>query len=98
MSILLLFCISKLYLVQAGMSTRVTNHTCAWAHMCKNRGHRYFKHHCPVVISNLNAVPEYWHKYPASKLSSMSRSSVLILAHIIKNNVNSAYCPCFINI
>ena len=82
----------KPHLVQAGTSMRVANHTRAWTHTCKNGGSCYFKHLCPVVISNLNHLLEYWHNYPMLKLSSMSCSSALILAHIIKNNFNSAYC------
>ena len=93
---ILLLCISKPHLVQASMSTRLSNHTCAWIHTYKNGGYRYFKHLCPVVISNSNPVSEYWHEYPALKLSSMSHSSALILVHIIKNNFNSTYCPCLI--
>ena len=61
---------------------------------CKNGGYHNFKCRCAVVIGNSNPVLEYWHKYPALKLFSMSRSSALILAHIIKNNFNSAHCPC----
>ena len=66
------------------------------AHTCKNGGYCYFKRHCPIVISNSNPVSEYWHRYPALKLSSMSRSSTYTLAHIIMNNFNSVYCPCLI--
>ena len=78
------------------MSTSVVNHTRGWTHMCKTDGYRYFKCLCPVVISNSNPLSEYWHKYTVLKLSSMSRSSALILMHIIKNNFNSAYCLCII--
>ena len=88
--------ISKPHLVQAGTSMRVANHTCAWTHACKNHGYHYFKRLCPVVISNSNPVSEYWHKYPVLNLSSMSRSSASIMPHIIKNNFNSAYCPCLL--
>ena len=95
-SILLLLHISKPHLVPAGMSTRVANHTHAWIHMCKNGGYHYFKRLFSVVISNSNPLSEYRHKYPTLKLSSMSRSSALILVHIIKNNFNSAYCSCLI--
>ena len=91
-----LLCISKPHLVQASLSTRVANHTHAWTHTCKNGGYCYFKLLCLVVISNSNSVSEYWHKYPTFKLSSLSHSSTLILAHIIMNNFNSAYCPCSI--
>ena len=84
-SILLLPCISKPHLFQAGTSMRVANHTRAWTRMCKNGGYRYFKRLCPVVISNLNPLLEYWHKYPVLKLSSMSSSSALILVYIIRN-------------
>ena len=45
------------------------------------------------LYGNSISVSEYWHKYPALKLSSISHSSALILVHIIKNNFNSAYCP-----
>ena len=82
--------ISKPYLVQAGTSTRVANHTRAWTHTCKNGGYHYFKRLCPVVISNSNPLSEFWHKYPTFKLSSMSRSTTLILAQIIKNNFNNS--------
>ena len=78
------------------MSTRVANQAHAWMHTCKIGGYHYFEHHCPVVVSNLNPLSEYWHKYPTSKLSSMSHSSALILAHIIKKNFNSGYCSCLI--
>ena len=66
---ILLLCVSKPHFIQDSMSMRIINHTHAWTHMCKNRGCRYFKRLCPVVISNLIAVLEYWHKYPAIKLS-----------------------------
>ena len=89
--ILVLLCISKPHLVQAATSMRVANHIHAWTHTRKNDGYRYLKRLCPVVISNSNPLSEYWHKYPALKLSSMPRSSALILAHIIKNNFNSVY-------
>ena len=95
-SILLLLCVSKLHLIQGGLSTRVANHTHAWIHTCKNGGYCYFTHLCPVVISNSNPVSEYWHKYRTLKLYSISCSSAVILAHIIKNNLNSADCPCYI--
>ena len=91
-SVLHLLCISKLHLVQ-GLSTRLVNHTCAWTHACKNGGYHYFTCLYQVVISNSISVLEYWHKYPALKLSSISWSSALILAYIIKNNFNSPYCP-----
>ena len=78
------------------VATRVADHTCACRHMCKNGGYRYFKRLCPVVISNSNPLSEYWHKYPTLKLSSMSHSSALIMVCMIKNNFNSAYCPCLI--
>ena len=60
-------------------------------HTCKKGGYHYFTHLCLVapVISNLVSVLEYWHKYPTLKLSSISHSRVLILAHIIKNNFNT---------
>ena len=45
---------------------------------------------------NSTSVLKYWHKYPTFKLSSISRSSALIVVHIIKYNFNSAYCPGFI--
>ena len=83
LSVLLLFCISKLHLVQAGLSTRVADHTCAWIHMCKNGGYHNFMYLCPVVISNSISLSEYWHKHPTSKLSLMSCSSALILTYII---------------
>ena len=95
-SILILLCISKPHLVQAGLNTSVANHTCAWTHSCKNGGYCYFMCLYPVVISKSIPVSEYWHKYSMLKLSSMSHSSMLILAHILKNNFNSAYCPCSI--
>ena len=96
LSILLLLRISKSHLVQAGMSMRVAYQARAWMHTCKIGGYHYFEHHCPVVVSNLNPLSEYWHKYPTLKLSSMSRSSALILAHIIKKNIYSGYCSCLI--
>ena len=86
--LLLLLHISK------SQSTTVINHTRAWTHTCKNGGYRYFTYLCPVVISYSIPVSEYWHKYPALNLSSISCSSALILTHIIKSNFNSAYCPC----
>ena len=96
-SILLLLHISKPHLVQSGTSTRVANQACAWTHTYKNGGYHYFKHLCPVVISNSNPLLEYWHKYPTLKLSQCYiRSSALILEHIIKNNFNCAYCSCLI--
>ena len=70
--------------------TEVANHTLAWTHMWKNGGYHY------LVISISIPVSEYWHKYPMLKLSSISCSSALILAHIIKNIFNSAYYPCLI--
>ena len=88
--------LSKRHLVQAGLSMRVTNHTCAWTHTCKNGGYCYFTYLYPVVINNSIPLLEYLHKYPALKLSSISQSSALTLVHIIKNNFNSAYCPCSI--
>ena len=91
-SILLLIRISNLHLVQAGTSTTVSNHTCAWTHTCKNCGYYYFKRLCPVEISNLIPVLEYL----LFKLSPISHSNTLILAHIIKKNFNSVYCPCSI--
>ena len=71
----------------------VANHTHAWTQTYKNGDYHYFTHLWPVVISNSNLVSEYWHKYPTLKLSSISHSNALILAHIINNNFNSAYCP-----
>ena len=94
----ILLCNSKPYFVQAGLSTRVANHTWAWTHRCKNDAYCYFMHLCSAVISNSIPVSEYWHKYPALKLSSISCSSALILVHITKNNFNSVYCPCSIAI
>ena len=91
-SVLLLLHISKDHLVQ-GLSTRVANHSCAWTHTYKNGSYHYFTCLYSVVISNSISVSEYWHKYPALELSSISRSSALILAHITKKNFNSAYCP-----
>ena len=92
LSILLLFHISKPKLVQ-GLSKRLTNHIRAWTHTCKNGGYRYFMPRYPVVISNSISVSEYWHECPTLKLSSIPRSSTLILVHVIKNNFNSASCP-----
>ena len=88
-SVLLLLRISKPHLVQAGLSTKVANHTHAWTHTCKNGGYCYFKHLCPVVMSYSNPVLEYWHKYPTLKLSSISHSGALILVHIIMNNLKA---------
>ena len=64
-------------------------------HTCKNGCYHCFRRLCPVVISNSIPMLEYWFKYPALKLSSISQSSALILAHII---FNSAYCPCSIQV
>ena len=95
-SVLIPLCISKPHLDQTGTSTRVADHTCAWTHRCKNGVYHYFKRLCTVVISNLNPLSEYWCKYPTLKLSSLSCSSALILAHTIKNKFNSTYCSCLI--
>ena len=76
--ILFLLRVSKPHLVQAGTSTRVANYTRAWTHTCKNGGYRYLKLLCPVVISNSNPLSEYWHKYPALKLSSMCDSRIFV--------------------
>ena len=92
LSILLLLCISKSHLVQ-GLSTRLANHTRAWTHACKNGGYHYFMCLYQVVISNSISVSQYWHKYPALKLSLISCSSALILAHVIRNNFYNAYYP-----
>ena len=70
-------------------SARMYSLPCSWAVP-------YFTYLYPVVINNSIPVLECWHKYPALKLSSISCSSALILVHIIKNNFNSAYCPCSI--
>ena len=70
-SILILLCISKPHLVQAGINTSVANHTRAWTHSCKNGGYYYFMRLCPVVIRKSSPVSEYWHKYSALKLSSI---------------------------
>ena len=93
-SVILLLCISKPHIVQ-GLSTRLANHVHAWTDMCKSGGYHYFTCLCPVVIiviSNSISVLEYWRKYPALKLSSISLSSALMLVHFIKKNFNSAYC------
>ena len=95
-SVLLILRIIKSHLVQASLSTRAANHTCAWTNTCKNGGYCYFKCLCPVVIGNSIPVLEYLHKYPALKLYSISHISALTLTHIIKNNFNTAYCPCSI--
>ena len=92
LSTLLLLCINKAHLVH-GLSTTLTNHMDAWAHMCKDDGYCSFTCLYPVVISTLISVSEYWHKYPALKLFSISPSSALILLCIIKNNFNRACCP-----
>ena len=69
-SVLILLCISKPHLVQAGLNMSVANHTRAWTH-CKNGGYCCFMCLCPVVIRKSIPVSEYWHKYPALKLSSI---------------------------
>ena len=92
-SVLLLLHISKPHLVQ-GLSMRLANpHVHGHRHTCKNGGYHYFMHLYPVVISNSISVSQYRHKNPALKLFSISRSSALILAHLIKNTFNRAYCP-----
>ena len=76
------------------MSTRVANHTHAWTHICKDGGYHCFRHLRPLVISNSNGSTVT--RISVLKLSTMSYSSVLILAHIIKNNFNSTYFSCLI--
>ena len=88
LNVILLLHISKPHFVQ-GLSVILANHMHAWTHTCKNGGYSYFTCLYPVVSSNSNPVLQYWHKYPMLKLSSISRSSALILVHIIKNNFNS---------
>ena len=70
-NVLILLCISKPHLVQAGLNMSVANHTYAWTHSSKNGGYYYFMHLCPVVIRKSIPVSEYWHKYPTLKLSSV---------------------------
>ena len=83
----------------------VTKHTCSWIHTCKNGSYHYFTCLCPAVISNSISMSEYWNNYPMLNISPISRSSALILVHIIENNFNSAvlllqvpqidsYCTC----
>ena len=95
-NVLLLLHNSKSHLVQACLSMTVANHMRAQTHTCKNGSYSYFMCLCPVVISNSISVSEYYNKYPSIKLSSISHGSALILAHIIKSNFNSIYCPCSI--
>ena len=90
-SILLLLCISKPHLVQACRSTRVAKHT--RARMVVTAILSVFVQQYSVIKIHCQSTST---KYPALKLSSMSCSSALILAHIIKNNFNSAYCSCLI--
>ena len=85
MSIVLLLRISKPHLVQAGRSSYKSSKS----HACKIGGYRYFKPLCLAIQILCRSIST---KYPTLKLSSMSRSNALILAHIIKNNFNSAYC------
>ena len=71
---------------------RVTNHTHAWTHTSKNGVYHCFTCLYPVIISNSMKASEYWHKHPVLKLSLISHSSALILAHITNVILSQGAC------